>query len=65
LEYRFSIRANPFFWDFLLVGWKNIFELPDYNVTVWIHYSKFCEKLEEEIISISDVSPYESTEYGG
>ncbi len=43
----------------------NMFELPDYDVTVWIHYSKFGEKLEEEILSISDITPYESTEYGG
>ena len=40
-------------------------KLPDYDVIVWLYASKFGEKLEAEILSSIDMTPYESFESGG
>ena len=39
--------------------------LPDYDVIIWIHYNKFGENIEKEILSIVDVEPYDRNEYAG
>ena len=43
----------------------DMFKLPDYDVIVWLDYSKFGEKLTEEILSNVDIMPYESFEHDG
>ena len=42
-----------------------MFELPDYEIIVWILCNEFGRKLEEEILSGIDKMPYESLEYQG
>jgi hypothetical protein len=40
-------------------------KLPDYDVIVWLDANKFGKKLEEEILSSIDITPYESFESDG
>jgi len=42
-----------------------MFELPDYEIIVWIVWNKFGEKLKKELFSSIDKMPYESVEYQG
>jgi len=42
-----------------------MFELPDYEVIVWIVGNKFGKKLEKDILSNIEIIPYESMEYEG
>jgi hypothetical protein len=40
-------------------------KLPDYDVIVWLYAHKFGKKLQEEILSNIDITPYESFESDG
>ncbi len=42
-----------------------MFELPDYEIIVWIVDNDFGKKLEKDILSSMDIIPYESVEYEG
>ena len=42
-----------------------MFELPDYDVILWLSYSEFGKKLEKEILSTIEIKPYEITESNG
>ncbi|MBW2251560.1 MAG: hypothetical protein JRF60_13245 [Deltaproteobacteria bacterium] len=39
--------------------------LPDYDVIVWLHYNKFGEKIEKDILSSVGIEPYERYEHDG
>jgi len=38
---------------------------PDYDVIIWIHYNKFSETLEKEILSSVGIDPYERFDNDG
>lgn len=42
-----------------------MFELPDYEIIVWIVGNDFGKKLERNILSDIDITPYESVDYEG
>jgi len=42
-----------------------MFELPDYEIIIWIVCNKFGEKLKEDILSNIGLMPYENMEYQG
>jgi hypothetical protein len=42
-----------------------MFELPDYEIIVWIVGNEFGKKIEKDILSGIDIIPYESGDYEG
>ncbi|MFC1820564.1 hypothetical protein ACFLZG_05725 [Thermodesulfobacteriota bacterium] len=42
-----------------------MFELPDYEIIIWIVGNEFGKKLENDILSTIDIKSYESVNYEG